>query len=182
MFNSPASIIKGCGLHPEGTWVFTNILSFPLPHHLKGFIIHETLDQLRRVEVQCQHLRLWELVISMDVRRKMRSALCRGNMHYTLTLPLFESLLPAMLMHCTHMTMSATLLYFLYALIPQINTHPLPSGLSTAPSEACNRNTHILGPEPITYLLWRTSIYLHPPCLNLALHIWPIHVSPSLPP
>ena len=52
----------------------------------------------------------------------MRSALTRGNKRYTLTLGLFQALYPAMLTHCQHMAMGASLMTFLYGLVPHTAT------------------------------------------------------------
>ena len=118
----PVPATLGRFLHPDCTWIFTNILAFPVPAHLQGFPFQEALDPVIYGNVQCRPLHAWELELFTDVPRKMRSALTRGNKRYTLTLGLFQALYPAMLTHCQHMAMGASLMTFLYGLVPHTAT------------------------------------------------------------
>ena len=132
----PATL--GCFLHPNCTWIFTNILAFPVPVHLQGFSFQQALDPVIYGNVQYRPLHAWELELFTDVPRKMRSALTRGNKRYTLTLGLFQALYPATLTHCQHMAMGASLMTFLYGLGPHTAT--------------CNTCTHQHGTQITTTL------------------------------
>ena len=127
----PATL--GRFLHPDCTWIFTNLLAFPVGAHLQGFSFQQALDPVSYVNVQRRPLHAWDLELFTDVPHKMRSALTTGNKRHTLAVGLFQALYPAMLTHCKHMAMGASLMTFFYGLVPH--------------TETCNTCTHQHGTQ-----------------------------------
>ena len=129
-FNSYFTVKFGRILLPDCSWLFTNILAFPVPDVPQYQSLIDSMDAAVFHNVECRQLYDWEREILREIPRNFRKTLTRQNKRYTLTVQLVQALYHNFFTKCRS-AFHHNLLTHLYGLLPQHGT--------------CDQTTHTHG-------------------------------------